>query len=573
MSKQNRSTRPMAEHLKLSSLILLALVTPTWGKPPAIKHFFPAGVQVGSETTLEVAGDFADWPVEGVSQPLGLELTAGEEKGKLTVRVPDEAIPGTYLVRLTSAAGVSSWKPLIVSRRLEVMEVEPNDATSSAQLLESSSVVVNGKLANRSDVDVFSVSLKAGEHLVASLLGNEILGSPMDAVIQICDERGFVLRQNDDERGLDPQLVFTAPRDGAYHVRIFAFPAAPNSSIAFASGDDYIYRLTLSAGPFVDHSLPLAVSRADASSKMEVEAAGWNLDGSNVVLRGEAIGSDLRSLVVSNPEYSESVILPLVDHPSLSVVPKNEAGQPQEIPLPAVISGRIDSPDQRDVVRFTAKKDQKLVLRVESRSLGFVLDPVARISSIDGKKLAEMDDASRTDRDILLKFTVPDDGAYDVSIWDLHGNSGLRYSYRATIEPETPTLVLSTPNDALVVKKGETVELPIDLDRQNGFDQEIELVFEGLPEGVSWELPAANEAAEPAEPETPRGQRRRGNAEGAGDEAKKLSPQLKADCEPGHYRFRVRAQAGEDQPAIPLGFRVAGVEYDELWLTVLPSDS
>jgi hypothetical protein len=188
-----------------------------WGKPPEVKYFFPAGAQIGSEVTLAVTGEFADWPVEAVSEPAGLEFTAEEEKGKLRLRVPSEALPGTYLVRLTSAAGVSNWKPVVIGRRPEIEEVEPNNTIEASQTLESSSLVINGKLAEPQDVDTFSVALNQGETLVASLLGNEILASPMDAVLQICDERGFVLQQNDDARGLDPQLVFVAPREGRYH--------------------------------------------------------------------------------------------------------------------------------------------------------------------------------------------------------------------------------------------------------------------------------------------------------------------------------------------------------------------
>jgi hypothetical protein len=74
----------------LSAAFAVFLVTSlsVWGKPPEVKYFFPAGAQIGSEVTLTVTGDFSDWPVEGVSEPAGLEFTAAEEKGKLQVTSP-----------------------------------------------------------------------------------------------------------------------------------------------------------------------------------------------------------------------------------------------------------------------------------------------------------------------------------------------------------------------------------------------------------------------------------------------------------------------------------------------------
>jgi hypothetical protein len=550
------------------SLILFALAAPSWAKPPTVHRFFPAGAPIGSETELEVAGDFDDWPVEGVSQPPGLELTAGEEKGNLTVNIPEDAEPGIYLVRLTSAAGVSAWKPFVVGRRPEVLEVEPNNSLATAQQLEGSSVVVNGKLAGGQDVDIFSVRLEAGETLVVSVLANEVLGSPMDSVVQVCDERGFVLEQNDDERGLDSQLVFTAPTEGDYYIRLFAFPAAPNSSIAFSASDDYVYRLTLTTGPFVDHSLPLAISRAETAT--EIELAGWNLQPEHSFLTVEPEESDGVTKLVTHEALSQSVRLPLVEHPQVVVESPGAEGEPLDVTIPVVVSGRIATPGERDIVRFSAEKDEKLVIRVESRSLGFALDPVARISSPDGNKLAEMDDASRNERDVLMTFTVPEDGLYDLSIRDLHGHGGLRYSYRATLERESPGFTLTTPNDALVVKQGESVALPLDIERQSGFAESIDVVVEELPEGITWEAAESSGEGEQGSRGGRGTGRGRGRRAASADSSGKINVTLTADVEPGHYRLRVRGAVSDDGPSARLRFQTAGIHYEEVWLTVTP---
>src|SRR5581483_10130568 len=106
-------------------------------------------------------------------------------------------------------------------------EKEPNDDYRHAQPLDKS-CVVNGRLEKTGDVDCFAIHLTRGQTLVASMEANRTLGSPMDAVLQVVSARGTVLEENNDYHELDPQLMFTAPADGTYVVRTFAFPAVPD---------------------------------------------------------------------------------------------------------------------------------------------------------------------------------------------------------------------------------------------------------------------------------------------------------------------------------------------------------
>ena len=90
--------------------------------------------------------------------------------------------------------------------------------------------------------------MKKGQTLVASLEANRTLRSPMDAMLQIVSADGFVLDENNDFHGLDPQIAFTAKKDGTYIARVYAFPSSPDSSIRFFGSDACIYRLTLTTG-------------------------------------------------------------------------------------------------------------------------------------------------------------------------------------------------------------------------------------------------------------------------------------------------------------------------------------
>src|SRR4029079_2714160 len=120
-----------------------------------------------------------------------------------------DAVPGLHWLRAHNAEGASGLRPLFIGTLPEVMEKEPNDEPKTAQLLNQSSVV-NGKLSRSGDVDCFAVALKKGQTLVASLEANRTLRAPMDAILQLVSADGFVLDENNDFHGLDPQLAFTA---------------------------------------------------------------------------------------------------------------------------------------------------------------------------------------------------------------------------------------------------------------------------------------------------------------------------------------------------------------------------
>ena len=250
-------------------------------KPPTLTGFFPAGAARGQSATVTMSGTFGHWPVRCWVDGTGLSIEAGAEKGKLAIHVAADAEPGVRWVRVFDEDGASSLRPFIVGTLPEIAEVEPNDDPQHPQAIGQASTVVNGRLSRPGDVDGYSVRLDRGQTLVADVEANRHLGSPMDAVLQVVSAEGFVLAQNDDAVGRDPRIIFEAPTGGTYIVRLFAFPLTPNSSIRFAGGDAFIYRLTLTTGGFLDHIFPLAVSQ-DCSTPMT--AIGSNISKADLAL-------------------------------------------------------------------------------------------------------------------------------------------------------------------------------------------------------------------------------------------------------------------------------------------------
>ncbi len=475
--------------IALASLAILLFSTGSaMAAPPSWDYSFPAGGGVGETVEVTATGKFARWPPAFWVDRAGLTIEAAEKKGVFKVAVSPEAAPGVYWLRIVDAEGVSRPRPFVVARAANVLEKEPNNAVKDAQEINTdnafNAVVVNGRLNKAGDVDAYRVPLKAGQTLVASLLANRVLESPMDGVLQLCSESGFVLAQNDETRGYDPQIVFTAPADGRFIVRVFAFPTATNSSIAFSGNAKYVYRLTLTTGGFLDHALPLAVGR-ETPTKLTV--FGWNVAaGAEVEVEALAIETERAekdSGLVAHHESTNGLELPRTEFPLLVAAEENSRENPQDVTLPVLVSGRIETAGDVDAFRFTLAKGQKVSFEAAAWRLGFPLDPHLRLFDPQGASVAEVDDTNRK-RDAVLNYTAKTAGAHTLQIRDLHRNGGFRYVYRLSMRETRPDFSLTLEADAFVVKQGQTIEIPVKIERQNGFSDEIEITAVGLPEGI-----------------------------------------------------------------------------------------
>ncbi len=469
------------------------LIASAAAAPPEVTSFSPSGIQRGQTAEITTSGNITAWPPQIWTELSGLTIEPAADKGKLKITAAADAPAGIHWLRLISGEGASTPRPFFVGSLPEVVEKEPNQTLSEATSLSGSSVV-SGKLAKRGDVDLFAVPLVPGQTLIADLLANEVLGSPMDAVLQLCDAAGTVLAQQHDTRSLDPRLVFAAPSPGTYYVRLFAFPSQADSSINFAGGDNFLYRLTLTTGPFIDHTLPLAVTRGTAA---DLTLAGWNLPSPAFRLEPAA---DLwrNNFLWQPPDGAGLAPLRQVDHPSLVVAQSASREMPQPVAVPATLSGELEVPRDVDGLAIEAKKGQKLAIRVASESLGYEADTVVSVVDAAGKTLAENDDGRRNERDGVLNFSPPADGTYHVLIRDLHGRGGLRLVYECTIAEQRPDYSLSLGAGTYRIAPEMTLELPITVNRRDGFQDEIELTAVGLPAGITAEIvksPGSGDAA------------------------------------------------------------------------------
>lgn len=552
----------------LAAVILLASSTARGG-PPGLDHLYPAGGRRGETVEVTAGGKFDHWPVQVWVDAPGLTVEPAADKGKLRIAVAADAAPGLRWLRLHDAEGASPLRPFLVGTLPEILEAEPNDAPSKAQPVDlcgdAKGVVVNGRLGKSDDVDGFRLDLQKGQTLVAAVEANTRLGSPMDAVLQVASPDGFVLAMVDDDGSRDPLLIYRAEADGPVVVRLFAFPATPDSRIRFSGGDAFIYRLTLTSGAYADYPYPLAVAR---SSPQPVEPVGWH------------ISSDIKDLCVSpgpadvfvlgHPLLANTVEVAVEPHPA-RIEPKAEPqpsgpnepnpgpdrpvpNEPSEVletvELPVTISGRIEPNGDRDRYRFAARKGESLTFRVDARSLGLPLDPVLRVLDESGKTLAEVDDSGRRP-DPELTFKPDADGTYMVEVRDLNGRGGPRHAYRLRATPTAPEVELTLPSDRITVTPGKPTEIAVKINRKNGYSDTVGFAFEGLPDGLTLE-PAVSEPK--------------------GDTAKAVTLKLSAAREPWSGPVRLKGRSGSG-PELPIAAPIDGRESTttDLWLTVLPA--
>lgn len=503
---------------------IVSLAAVSSAAPPKLTAFFPPGAARAQKLTVQVTGEFAKWPVEWKSDKPGLTLTSLTDKNKVEVNVAAEAVPGIYWLRVFDGEGASSPRPFVVGTVRDIEEVEPNDAVEKGQELELP-VTINGKLGKAGDVDGFVVKLKAGERLIAAVEGNGVLGSPMDAVLQVAQLTGgvegspapavgqpasptvsfprrfeaFVLEQSDDEAGLDPRISFVATREGRYLVRVFAFPSEPNSSIAMSGGDNYVYRLTVTTGGYVDHTLPLARSVAAPANPLTIVDGGPSLGTPPLVAEltspdaeDESFpAEDRRSTSAFHPSVPGTFVVPWTPHPSVAASDESLTPIGQTVALPVVVSGRLVQARQRATFKFNASKGQAIRLKADARSFGSALDPYIQVRDSMGKVLAEVDDANNQ-RDALLNFTPPADGVYEAVIRDIHLQGSHRHAYRLTMAPVTPDFALTVAADAFSLTAGKPLEIPVTIDRRDGFAETLDVQVLGLPTGVT-QMPAKSE--------------------------------------------------------------------------------
>jgi len=525
-------------------------------QPPELNRVFPPGATRGQTTSVQVKGTYAADSVAVWCSDPELTWQKTETEHLFSVTIPESSFPGPVWIRLTDSHGASEVKPFVIGHLPEALEVEPNDRTDQAQLVDRTPVVIQGVLQTRGDVDHYRVAVRKGATLVACVDAQRFLQSPVDTTLQLVTVDGHLLQQNLDHRGLDPQVVWTAPADMEVVVRVFGFPSQPDSTITLGGGEDFLYRLTVTTAGFVEAVVP-AVSGAQSLERVRLH--GWNLAAEQQVEAVDGSGDSVDSRPLFWPLTVGVFPRPPLIAPHwlaedlVEVWPNTRpAARESTVEPPFLISGRLTENRQVDEFLVQVTKDEVWEIELQAAQLGYPWDPVLEVRSIDGgQRLQRVDDTDGPDPKLV--WQAPSSDVHRIVVYDLHGHAGQQQWYRLSMLPVVPDFAVTVDQSRFSAQLGGTVEIPLRIERRHGFAAVLEFELQlgaDPPTAIQWT---------------------KIRSEADGDSAKQLTWSLAAR-EPFNGPIRVLARVVDGMPP-----REEIVEHriglSDVWLTIQPASA
>ena len=251
---------------------------------PFITQTFPLGGRAGVETVAAIDG----WNLPETELPL--DTRPGGKNIRKTAYYKDRSFSNSVTYAVDTLP--------------ECNETESNDTPEQAQPIKLPKII-NGRIAESGDVDMFRFNGRAGDKIVAEVYGRR-LNSPLDSLLRLVDSSGNVLEWNDDHvlkdshlhkdvMGLithhaDSYLLAELPKDGNYYVQL--------TDTQNHGGGAYGYRLRVAPaqGDFALRVTPSSVGmRAGGTVPLWVHALRKDgFDGEiKVVLKDAPAGFEL----------------------------------------------------------------------------------------------------------------------------------------------------------------------------------------------------------------------------------------------------------------------------------------
>jgi len=483
----------MTTHVRLSLLfrsmavyaVVVCMASVSWAQTvclplPRLLTTMPMGGMVGSQVEITITGENIEDVSElifshpGLTATQKLDANGQPELNRFLVTIAADCPPGLYEARLMTRLGISSARIFCVDTLPEVTRTTPNTTHGTAMELKVNSIC-NAVMSVKS-VDHYFFEAQKGQRYLVNCDSRGI-DSKLDAVLIIGDSAGRDLVV--ERRG--GSLDFTATTDGKHVIKV--------------------HELTYKGGPAFYYRLSLQELAADAlvpqfASTKTVSSFSWPPEG-----------------LAAAAEFNEAE-------------PNNAQAQAQKISLPCDISGNFFPAADVDTFEFMATKGDVWWVEVASERLGRPTDPAVLIQHVSGEgseqkltDVAEFSDIAPPMKpssngyaydgppydggssDIIGKLEVKEDGIHRLQLTDLFGGTrnDARNMYRLIIRKAAPDFALAAwglhmelrngdrnaLSKPLALRGGSTVALEVVAVRRDGFEGDIELVMEGLPDGVT----------------------------------------------------------------------------------------
>jgi hypothetical protein len=454
---------------------------------PALGSIVPYGVQRGTDAELIFGGARLADAKEILFYSPGFTVKSLEATNdnatKAVISIAPDCRLGIHAVRLRTGTGVSNLRTFTVGNLPEVKEVEPNSDFTAPQVIQLN-VTVSG-VADNEDVDHYVVDLKKGQRLTAELEGLRLGNSFFDPYVAILNAARFELSRSDDAALLsqDCLAAIVAPEDGKYIVQV--------RESSFGGNGACTYRLHVGTFPRPTAAFPPGGKPGEALQVKWIGDAGGEFT-QQITLPTTGSAEFAALAQDANGVAPSPNMLRVIDLPSANEVEPND-GVPQATPTntaaPLAMNGILEKEGDVDFFKFTAKAGQQLDVRVYARKLlRSPLDSVLVVYNAQGGGITSNDDSGGPDS--YVRFAVPADGEYLISVNDQLKAGGPDYVYRVEITAVKPELTMALPERqqyvpvTLTVPKGNRMALMAQAQRAN-FGGDINVSVEGLPAGLT----------------------------------------------------------------------------------------
>ena len=399
----------------------------------------------------------------------------GTDRLVCRLTLPADAPVSIGAVRLATTKGISSLHLFMVDDLPGVTDRGTNRSPATAQPL-TLPVAVDGA-CDELKVNYYKFTAKKGQRVSVEAVARR-LGSALDPVVRVFDTKGRELAYSDDDPALgrDSRCACEIPVNGDYFIEI--------RDIDYRGGTKHRFHLRVGNFPLVNFPFPFA---AKPGAEAKLVFAGRGVEGLkpfSIPVPERAPGNAVPlAAKFANGHGSEPVSLLIGSANELTEIEPNDSPtNSQAIKIPAAINGRFAKPNDRDFFQFDVAKDERLVIKGRTRTLGSPCDLYIELLEADGRRLAVT--KLSTNENVSISHTFAEGGTHRLRVEEINRLGGPEMAYRIEIARPQPGFALSVETERVEGVSGGTAELKVTCERNN-FDGAITLSCEGLPVGFS----------------------------------------------------------------------------------------
>ena len=406
----------------------------------------------------------------------------------LAVKVAPGAQAGVHYLRILTPGGLSNPLPIRVHAESAMMEGDArHDTPQNSQPIPAYPVVVNGKLTAGGETDYYVLEAQKGEKLRFDALSS---GGGLDPYLTLYEPTGSWFRSDrltelafNDEPvpypgySLHATLTYEFAKTGRYVLLLGGFLGE--------GGADHIYQLSIRRAP-ADKAE--ADPMAAAHLPPPADQLAWNERSWKRELQPDRLHV-LWSRAIPPATIPDIPVLKIDDDPH------GASSEPVPVTLPVLIEGSMENPADIDKVKFRVKGGDRIAVEVQTLQKTIPqFNPYLRIVSMGGDEaFTNVHSRVNTCGDTILKqvepkttYSFPRDGEFILEIRDItHLYGDKSFAYRVLLRPQVPHMgEVHVAADQVNLVAGEVSKLSIDTDQEEGFDGQVALSVEGLPEGV-----------------------------------------------------------------------------------------